>query len=160
MWAVRTLRQGRRDATGELQTRICRSVEGRRGGTCPSGRRYHPRIGLVVLCTSGRAFFLTSEIVAIMIRTCRWDRGKTLHSEGMSEDRESWWQCFCFIHAWTFHPHHKPPLLHHYHRDRHQSFVCEPPRLRAAHGSVINQIIVSLTSPHGRVSLNERATRT
>ena len=43
---------GRRDANGELRTRICGSVAVK--VACPSGQCYYPRLGLVVLCTSGQ----------------------------------------------------------------------------------------------------------
>ena len=72
---VRTLQHGRRDAIGELPTRICGSVAVE--VACPSGRCYYPRLGLVALCTSGSALVLKSETVTIMTRTCRCDGGKT-----------------------------------------------------------------------------------
>ena len=47
------------------------------GRTQEHSRCYHPRLGLIVLGTSGTAFFLNSETVATMTRTCREDDGKS-----------------------------------------------------------------------------------
>ena len=73
--AVRTLRQGRRDATGELQTRICVGVAVKVAYL--SGQCCCTQLGLAALCASGSAFFLQSETVAIVTGTCWWDGGKT-----------------------------------------------------------------------------------
>ena len=72
--ADRTRQHGRRDANGELPTRICVAVPV--GVACLSGRCYYPRFGLVVLCASGGAFSLKSETIAFMTRTCLKDGGK------------------------------------------------------------------------------------
>ena len=73
--AVRTLQQGCRCATGELQTRICVGVAIKvayLSGQCCCTRR-----GLAALYASGSAFFLQSETVVILTCTCWWDGGKT-----------------------------------------------------------------------------------
>ena len=63
--ADKTQQHSQRDTNGELPTHICRSVAVE--VACPSGRCYYTRLRLVVLCTGGSAFFLTSEIVAITV---------------------------------------------------------------------------------------------
>ena len=67
--------KGRRDATGELQTRFCVGVPVK--VACLTGQCCCIRLGLVALCAIGSAFFLQSETVAIVTGTCWWDGGKT-----------------------------------------------------------------------------------
>ena len=72
--ADRTRQHGRRDANGELPTRICVAVAVE--VACLSGRCDYPRLGPVVLCTIGGASSLKSETTAFMTRTCLQDGGK------------------------------------------------------------------------------------
>ena len=66
---------GRRDANGELPTRICGGVAVE--VACPSGQCYYPRLGLVVLCTSGQCILPGKRDCRFLTYSCR-DEGACL----------------------------------------------------------------------------------